>query len=437
MRLHPTADQASRIVERARRVLIAAPIEQSEVGGESKQEAQLLDPQVCPAQMLRSLPGVGRLDQRFEHIERDGLDAVADRELVALGKLLDRRHEPRQELVVRLDRRSGALGIVRHRRRGLKKFDQGFALDPRGKEVKIQGVSVLPTRKPRSLIRSPVGCPSAVGRAEDPRTADPGTAADDAATAISTGPRRTVGGRSFVVVVIAILHPLPDVARHVVKTERIGRRTSQPARSACRPTGCRNRCNWRFPCRSRRPSNRPSWCRPEPHIPIRPRNRLDALAIARLLSVDDEGRLCTLRWSDDQQCWISTPERIKCQYVSGGDPYAIALSFNLHRRHLTSAQKRDLISKVLARPEVSNATVAKQTMADDKTVAKVRRKLEATSEIPRLEKTTGRDGRSRPATTSRAPSQKAGGIAGTAFLRRMWSDSSKLAGSDEERTLAQ
>ena len=54
-------------------------------------------------------------------------------------------------------------------------------------------------------------------------------------------------------------------------------------------------------------------------------------------------------------------------------------------------------------------------MADDKTVAKVRRKLEATSEIPRLEKTTGRDGRSRPATTkgkSRAPSQKAGGIAG-------------------------
>jgi len=50
------------------------------------------------------------------------------------------------------------------------------------------------------------------------------------------------------------------------------------------------------------------------------RNRLDALAIARLLSVDDEGRLCTPRWSDDQQCWISTPERIKCQYVSGGDP---------------------------------------------------------------------------------------------------------------------
>ena len=98
---------------------------------------------------------------------------------------------------------------------------------------------------------------------------------------------------------------------------------------------------------------------------------------------------CALRdGATNQQCWISTPERVKCQYVSGSDPYAIALSFNLHRRHLTSAQKRDLISKGAqgSRREVSNATVAKQTMADDKTVAKVRRKLKVISEIPRSEK---------------------------------------------------
>ena len=42
----------------------------------------------------------------------------------------------------------------------LKKFDQGFALDPRGKEVKIQGVSVLPTRKPKWLPRSSVVYPT-------------------------------------------------------------------------------------------------------------------------------------------------------------------------------------------------------------------------------------------------------------------------------------
>jgi hypothetical protein len=78
------------------------------------------------------------------------------------------------------------------------------------------------------------------------------------------------------------------------------------------------------------------------------------------------------------------------------DPYEYVISANLHRRHLTSEQKRDLIAKVLkAKPEASNATVAKQTKADDKTVAKVRRKLESTSEIPKLEKTVGADGKQR------------------------------------------
>lgn len=38
----------------------------------------------------------------------------------------------------------------------LKKLDEGFALDPRGKEVKIQGLSVRPTRKPKPLPRKSV-----------------------------------------------------------------------------------------------------------------------------------------------------------------------------------------------------------------------------------------------------------------------------------------
>jgi len=88
-----------------------------------------------------------------------------------------------------------------------------------------------------------------------------------------------------------------------------------------------------------------------------------------------------------------------------GDPYDFVLPANLHRRHLTSEQKRELIAKVLkAKPEASNATVAKQVKADDKTVAKVRRKLESTSEIPKLKKTLGADGkaRSKPKRKSRA-----------------------------------
>jgi hypothetical protein len=78
------------------------------------------------------------------------------------------------------------------------------------------------------------------------------------------------------------------------------------------------------------------------------------------------------------------------------DPFAFVLSVNLHRRHLTAEQKRDLIAKLLkAQPERSNRTIAKQTNVDDKTVAAVRGKLEATAEIPQLAKTVGADGKAR------------------------------------------
>ena len=40
----------------------------------------------------------------IEHVEREGFNAIADRELVALGKFLARWQEPRQEPVVRVDR---------------------------------------------------------------------------------------------------------------------------------------------------------------------------------------------------------------------------------------------------------------------------------------------------------------------------------------------
>ena len=49
------------------------------------------------------------------------------------------------------------------------------------------------------------------------------------------------------------------------------------------------------------------------------------------------------------------------------------LSANIHRRHLTAEQKREIIAAVLkAQPEKSNRTIAKQTKVDDKTVAAVR-----------------------------------------------------------------
>jgi hypothetical protein len=109
-----------------------------------------------------------------------------------------------------------------------------------------------------------------------------------------------------------------------------------------------------------------------------------------------------------------------------GDPYNFVLSANLHRRHLTSEQKRELIAAVLkARPGESNRKIAKQTKASHVTVGAVRNELESTGQIDQLEKTTGADGKQRKA--KKKPSARnlqfardvADGVAGDACLMRM------------------
>lgn len=73
-----------------------------------------------------------------------------------------------------------------------------------------------------------------------------------------------------------------------------------------------------------------------------------------------------------------------------------ARSLNLARRHLSSAQKRDLIETQLREtPSLSSRAIAARLGVDDKTVSSVRGRLEATAEIPQLDKTIGADGRER------------------------------------------
>jgi ParB-like nuclease domain len=53
------------------------------------------------------------------------------------------------------------------------------------------------------------------------------------------------------------------------------------------------------------------------------------------------------------------------------DPLAFILSKNVHRRHLTADQRRELIAQVLrAKPQASNRKIAQQTKADHKTMQK-------------------------------------------------------------------
>ncbi len=82
----------------------------------------------------------------------------------------------------------------------------------------------------------------------------------------------------------------------------------------------------------------------------------------------------------------------------------LVLMDNLARRHLTSDQKRKVVEMFLRNdPVQSNVAIAKKTGVDDKTVNRVRRDLETTSEIPRLEKRVGSDGKARKSTIESRP----------------------------------
>ena len=69
---------------------------------------------------------------------------------------------------------------------------------------------------------------------------------------------------------------------------------------------------------------------------------------------------------------------------------------NAHRRHLTAEQRRKIVGELLkADPAKSDRAIGSMAKVDHKTVAAVRRKVEATGEIPQLTKTTGKDGKAR------------------------------------------
>ena len=82
--------------------------------------------------------------------------------------------------------------------------------------------------------------------------------------------------------------------------------------------------------------------------------------------------------------------------LTNEEKWEYALSVNVKRRHLSTAQKRALIEQELKRaPHKANQWIADTLGVDTKTVQATRRALEANSGIPVLTKLKGRDGRSR------------------------------------------
>jgi hypothetical protein len=86
----------------------------------------------------------------------------------------------------------------------------------------------------------------------------------------------------------------------------------------------------------------------------------------------------------------------------GTDPEAYVVSANIHRRHLTAEQKRELINKLIkASPEKSNRQVAEIAKVDHKTVAAVRSGCEQRGEITHVSTHTDTKGRQQPAKKKR------------------------------------
>lgn len=82
--------------------------------------------------------------------------------------------------------------------------------------------------------------------------------------------------------------------------------------------------------------------------------------------------------------------------LSEEEKRALSRKINALRRHLSRYQVRQLIAdQIKETPTWSNNRIAGALGVDDKTVAAVRTNLEATSELPKLDRLTGADGKAR------------------------------------------
>ncbi|MET4179474.1 DNA-binding transcriptional regulator YhcF (GntR family) [Bradyrhizobium sp. JR7.2] len=129
------------------------------------------------------------------------------------------------------------------------------------------------------------------------------------------------------------------------------------------------------------------------------RNRLDAMELVGVPIFATDG---TIR--DD--LWAFRPD-----YQV--DPYEFVLSANVHRRHLTPEQKRDVIAKLLkAQPEKSDRQIAGQIKVSPSTVGKVRKGMETSGDVSKLDTRT--DARGRKQQAHKPPKQKDPAIAAAA-----------------------
>jgi hypothetical protein len=140
------------------------------------------------------------------------------------------------------------------------------------------------------------------------------------------------------------------------------------------------------------------------------RNRLDAMGAVKVICKGHSPSSDYKHWEilDARGCTLASSalgsRGLKIIRHAQVDPYTYVISVNIHRRHLTSDQKRELIAKLLkAAPEKSDRQIADQTKASPTTVGKIRKGLEDTGDVSKLDTRTDTKGREQPASKPRPP----------------------------------
>jgi ParB-like chromosome segregation protein Spo0J len=94
-------------------------------------------------------------------------------------------------------------------------------------------------------------------------------------------------------------------------------------------------------------------------------------------------------------------------FKNESDPAAYVISVNIHRRHLTTKQKHELIAKLLkANPEKSDRQIAKTVKVSPTTVGTLRTKMEAKGDVSKLDTREDTKGRRQPARKEKQPDEQ-------------------------------
>jgi hypothetical protein len=117
-----------------------------------------------------------------------------------------------------------------------------------------------------------------------------------------------------------------------------------------------------------------------------------------IITVGEGADIKVLAGRTRQSACIELGIEPKYQPYQGNDPIAFVIGDNIHRRHLTAEQKRDLIAKLIkAQPKKSNRQIAKMAGRSHPHVAKVRKKLEQAGDVETVTTSIDTMGREQPA----------------------------------------